>query len=1315
MPARRSTATSRRATALLATSALTLAGLAYGGGVVAQAEPGGSLGATASQQGAPITDTGAQPFTQQATGLPDVDTRGQVAPLASQRRAVPAGASVRWNRYGTPASVSRLVGDLAGASGGSPVTAARGWLRTHRALFGLSSSQVDALAVVNDTQLTGSRGHAVLLRQQYGGLPAAIDGLVTVGLAPGNRVTFVSSSLSRSTGSPAAGSTISAVAAWQKAAADVGQPTTGVGAVTSRDGWSVFPVQGLAEPQRARLRALALPTGGVRPVYEANVVDAAGGKALAFTSYVDALTGTVLVRHNQVDNLFAPATTTAQPFSGTITATACAPGHDFTVDGATKSITASAAASITTNDITLKLLHGGQVVASADTVTSPETITYAPAAGIDPGTYTVQVCPFSDPTVPFVGPDTYAGLFTASEQDTQTPGVPYPPKWKYFVANPTLDFGPGTTDSRQVGCWVRQGNDCDHVLNNLAARAPWDVNQRTNAPTLTSLGNAADTAEAWLSPLTPGGAQRPVSPNRHYGFDNPGQDFTDAWNNTRCSPTAFTPANNNNDILASVSNLFSGHNRFHDFSYFLGFTEANYNLQDVNFGLTQPGPFPTGREGDPEVGNVQAGALTGGQPSFMGRDNANQITLQDGIPGITNQYLFQPIAGAFYSPCVDGDLDAPVYGHEYTHAISNRMVAGPDDGLSGFQAGSMGESWSDQVALEYLFEHHYDIGTKSPWVEGPYVTGNKVTGIRNYALDANPLQYGDLGYDVTGPEVHADGEVWSAAMFDVRRQLVSKYNARYRESNRALQLRCSMGNTTQQPPATPLPAGQCPGGRRWIQLMFDSFLLQQSGTSMLDARDAYLAADRMRFGGANQTAIWRGFAGDGMGSNAMTASTEDDQPVSGYVSPRSQEGTFAISALGFRGSQHPRIAGKLYVGDYEARVTPIADTDPATKLGSRVSMVPGTYDFTFAAKGYGMFHFRSTITAGRTTSRELHLSFNSASASNGATIDGSSSGLNQTKLIDDTEATNWAGTNPAGVSVDDPAAHPFVNVDLAGDKQLVRSVRVSAMLRPADPAQDQNPNQPDDESGSRFTALRQFAIEVCTEGGTSTCSSTLPSTNPASPYHRIYTSPADAFNGVTPRPLAPQLLVKRFDVPDTQATHVRLVALENQCTGQALYAGEQDADPANNTDCKSGSTRDESVRAAELEVFSYDSTTRPPGDPVVAMTGSGDPVAARGDTVAYTFSYRNLGPKTSRTATISIDRLPDGLSYVGGSGRVAWNAATRTVVWRLGDVPVNRTGTVRLTARVLPGASLGQALVTTAQFAGKLTYSPPAAVVTVVR
>ena len=57
----------------------------------------------------------------------------------------------------------------------------------------------------------------------------------------------------------------------------------------------------------------------------------------------------------------------------------------------------------------------------------------------------------------------------------------------------------------------------------------------------------------------------------------------------------------------------------------------------------------------------------------------------------------------------------------------------------------------------------------------------------------------------------------------LRQALVAKWNAKYPYANKALQLRCARGKGTQ----SPLPATQCPGNRRWIQLVFDAFLLQQ--------------------------------------------------------------------------------------------------------------------------------------------------------------------------------------------------------------------------------------------------------------------------------------------------------------------------------------------------------------------------------------------------------------------------------------------------------------------------------------------------------
>ena len=585
-------------------------------------------------------------------GLTDYDGRtGSVAPSSTQLSAVAGiGATARWNRYGTPQSLIKNGGYLAsGLSSTDAVAAARSFLSSKAALFRLTTAQVAALELVNDSKMPQSNGHAVLFRQKFGSLPATVDGMVTVSVVNGN-IAYLSSSIAPTTATPGAAS-ISATAAWTKAAQNVGRAvgTFSTPTLDARTGWTVFKVAGFAQDQRARLRALPTYGGAVRPVYEVNVVDVKAPTVLAYTSFVDAQTGAVLVRHNQVDQATENST-----FSGSITATACGPKHSFMVDADTKTVIVTAAAAVATNDIVLKLYYNGAVVATSDTATSPEAITYSPNGDAPGGEYQVEVCPYDTPTVPFTAPGNYAGTFTASDQGAAA-GVPYPPAWKYFLANPALNFSPtNTTDNRAIGCWVvaNMTPACSNPpspLNNLAARGPWDYNFRTNSPTFTTEGNAATTAEAWASPLTPGGAnQRPASANRHYGFDNPAQDFADRWNNSQCSPTELRPGGN--DILASVTSLFASHNRLHDWSYFLGFTEANYNLQDNNFGNTAPGAYPAGREGDPEVGNVQAGALSGGAPSYLGRDNANQITLQDGVPGITNQYLFQPIAGAFTRP-----------------------------------------------------------------------------------------------------------------------------------------------------------------------------------------------------------------------------------------------------------------------------------------------------------------------------------------------------------------------------------------------------------------------------------------------------------------------------------------------------------------------------------------------------------------------------------------------------------------------------------------------------------------------------------------
>ena len=369
--------------------------------------------------------------------------------------------------------------------------------------------------------------------------------------------------------------------------------------------------------------------------------------------------------------------------------------------------------------------------------------------------------------------------------------------------------------------------------------------------------------------------------------------------------------------------------------------------------------------------------------------------------------------------------------------------------------------------------------------------------------------------------------------------------------------------------------------------MFDAFLLQQGATSMLDARDAMLAADRMRFGGADEGLLWKAFARRGMGVDASVTSADDDEPVPSFAAPAGN------TAVTFSTAGEARV----YVGDYEARVTPVADTVAGTPLGATASFTPGEYRMLAVSPDHGFTRFTLTVPAGGAPMTvPVADEVNVASAAAGASVIAATAGSrNADALIDGTEATNWGGVTEGNVD----ATNPSVAVDLAGDVQTVRRVGVSAYLTPA-PA---DPNalplaQDDPDSGSRFTALRQFALEACTTA----CAS------PDATWTRFYTSAPDAFPGVKPRPVAPTLTMRDFDVPDTEAAAVRLVTLHNQCTGGPDFAGEQDDDPLNDTDCATASDRGTIVHAAELQVFSGtgDGATAPGGTTPGTTPGTGN-------------------------------------------------------------------------------------------------------------
>jgi extracellular elastinolytic metalloproteinase len=1143
----------------------------------------------------------------------DFDSRvGKIAPTKLQRaHAKRLKASVTWSQFGTPASIVRHGKFLArGIRGKTAPDAARWYLNRHKRLFGLGS--VDALKFESSNRLGTSNGWAVGFRQVFGGLATSESGLVTVGVLKtkkGWKVISVSSSLTRDRA--LSGSVkLSAVSAWATAARNVGlrRSVANVLARKNARGWTQLGVAGLQGNQLVKLTAFPTVRNGVVPAFETVVLDAK--RPLAARTFVDAATGKILARQNLVHSAasgFRLQAVQTFPFSGEVPAgdgSCDVHKGPFTVGPGVRALDGFSAATIPTNDLVLNLFREGVLILSADTLFSPEQFHYEPAGGVPPGNYTVQTCDFDDPPAGPGGPGwdaprTYTGTFTI---DDTPPPPPYLAKWKHFPNLPplyTLNQDPWNlpnTDTRQVWCWV-DAPGCDRLAGGaLTSRGSWDHDHKLNTPTFTTRGNNAKSATSWTHDLLPSPPQfMPTSTVRDYSYP-----WTNAWANRDCrpiDPATEAPGSTIDDAAATV-NLFVAHNRMHDWSYNLGFTERAFNAQDYNFGLTE-----RRQENDPILGDVQAGALIPGV-----RDNANMITLPDGTASITNMYLWQPFAGSFYAPCVDGDYDMGVIGHEYGHMIENRMI-GKGSNRIGHHAGAMGESHGDLFGMEIVNEFGpTPLSDENPFAVGVYDTGNKQRAIRNYGmnfpmsggvpepgqqLSINALNFSDMGYDITGPtmtssqQVHANGEIFSATNFRIRQLLVEKYNDDFPYNNRELQVDCADGL---------LPADRCPGNRRWIQLLFDAMLLMPVNPSMLQARDFTLAADLARFGGANQEELWLGYARSGMGVGATSTNNSlaetDTDPVPDFESPLHNDATVRFRARD--GSQN--IAARFYVGHYEARVSPIADTNAATtgfiNLDDTARFAPGTYEFVAHAPGFGHVRFRERLRSGQSKTITVEFARNWASQAAGATATGDvwsgepapagTPASNVNFLIDDTERTNWTAAPPIGAGGAFSADGMKVTVDLAGsDDVTVRYVQVSTMLW-------NDTINPNIRSGqNRFTAVRQFELWACNADEGDNCSTDAG-------YSRVYTSPANAFPGDPPRPVAPHLILRKFDTPNFEATHVRFVAKTTQCTGTPAFQGDQDADPGVNSDCDTNASPGSAtavrstrsfVRAAEFQVF----------------------------------------------------------------------------------------------------------------------------------
>ena len=311
------------------------------------------------------------------------------------------------------------------------------------------------------------------------------------------------------------------------------------------------------------------------------------------------------------------------------------------------------------------------------------------------------------------------------------------------------------------------------------------------------------------------------------------------------------------------------------------------------------------------------------------------------------------------------------------------------------------------------------------------------------------------------------------------------------------------------------PVTACPGNRRWIQLVFDSFLLMaasQDEHGRRPGRDARRRHDPLRRGepGPAVERVRQARPRRDRGQQRRTAT-----PTRRRASPRRtpSEATVRVPAGRRRGVGLRRRSCSS--GHYQARAVPVADTDAATPLTDPVSLVPGTYEFVARAPGLRAVRIGPvTVKAGPGPDLPVKMRPNLASsATAGATAAGDGINLRAGSSTTTRPPTGprSAARSPAGRS---PSTWPAASSRYAG----FRSARC------CDP---QIAGRRRRRRQSRFSALRQFRVLACTAQGAVTCAN-------SADFRPVYTSRPDAFPSVAPRPRAPELIMRSFDIPRTQ-------------------------------------------------------------------------------------------------------------------------------------------------------------------------------------
>lgn len=413
---------------------------------------------------------------------------------------------------------------------------------------------------------------------------------------------------------------------------------------------------------------------------------------------------------------------------------------------------------------------------------------------------------------------------------------------------------------------------------------------------------------------------------------------------------------------------------------------------------------------DPVIAQSMDGADTdGGTPDANHINNANMTTPADGTSPRMQMYLTDagPSAGST-------GFDAAVIYHEYTHGLVARTIVDATGAraIGGAQGGAFNEGTSDLYAIDYLVAHALETDTPGTpdVILAKYAFGELRSEPTDCLVAADPDEldfdcgggstphyggytYADFG-DVSfaGPEIHADGEIWTQTMWQLRQALIAKH-------------------------------GVTAGTDHFRRLATNGMRLVPDNPTFLDQRNGVLQATLASAFPGDVGDVWDVFAERGMGYFASATDAGDVAPIADTSVPPPAGGPAGTvsGTITDATSGGPAAGVKVAFTGHDSGIGPeLSGTTNASGSYAITGVAPGTYPL-LRARGDGYVGEAASIpvAASGVTTRNFSLQREIASAAAGARVvsftgpDFSGDGCGPGGLIDQAPGVPWGTRLPA--------------------------------------------------------------------------------------------------------------------------------------------------------------------------------------------------------------------------------------------------------------------------------------------------------------